>query len=191
MDVKSHTLVANARTRVHHPGRFFILIETGAALDVTFEFRGSPIGEIGTDVQAGYKRFPGDWADPEDGRFDTVVLTSATAQTVVIGISQSAADYTRTVSIVQTKQPASIIDIAQKSVTTLQTIASSNGNRARVIIQNVDTSGIVRVGGGGLSATEGVQLKIGMSWVTDGTYGVNCISEDGTAVLVSVIEEEY
>ncbi len=154
MQVKSHSLLAGVRTRIHHPGRFFILIETGAALDVTFEKDGTPIGEVGESVQAGYKRFPGDWSNPKDGRFDTIVLTSAANQTVVIGVSQAAADYTRTVSVVQVESPnaGSTADDQTAGVGSSE-IAAINANRRLIHIQNTGAANNARVGPGVVTAS--------------------------------------
>lgn len=190
MDVKSHVLVANARTRIHHPGRFFMLIETGAELDVTFEFRGSPIGEIGVDVQAGYKRFPGNWADLKDGRFDTVVLTSAINQTVVIGISQSAADYTRTLSVVEVEQPnAGSTAGDQTAGVGSSEIAASNADRRLIHIQNTGTTNNARVGPGVVTATRGVQLQPGQSVTLRTSAAINAIREGGADTTLGVTEE--
>lgn len=187
MDVKSHTLVANARTRIHHPGRFFILIETGAQLDVTFEFRGSPVGEIGTDVQAGYKRFPGNWADPEDGRFDTIVMTSATAQTVVIGISQSAGDYTRVVSIVEQVKSTQLYVSADVTLTNAgtTTVFASLSTRFEAFVQNVSAVGYVRLGFQSFTGGNGIRLGPGQSAVIATTSMIKGQAET-TDVDVSV-----
>lgn len=192
MHVVSHPLVANQRTRIHHPGRFFILIETGAALDVTFELNRSGIGEVGKDVQAGYKRFPGDWSNLDEGNFDTVVLTSAIAQTVVIGISQTAADYTRVVSVVQVEQPSTIVTTDDVTVgVAVGTIIAANTSRRQLILRALKAnSGTIRVGETGIvAASRGTYLDAGDVLVLDTTAEVRGIAT-AAGQIVSIFEEQ-
>ena len=189
MRVLSQTLLANARTPFRIPGRFFLLIEAAAAIDVEFRRNKSLLREKATDVVAGYKSFPGDWADPDDNTFDEFILTSASAQTITFGVSESAGDYSFLLALVKIKQPTTQDNISQKSVTTIETVVSSNAARTRLHLQNTHASLNARIGGVGLTASSGLQLRPGMSFVTDSTGGWNAISESGAAVTIAVLEE--
>lgn len=189
MDVQLVTLSSGERRRIVQPGRFFMLLTTGGPIDVTFEENNSPIGEIARNVEAGYQRFPGDWADPRDGKFTAVVLTSVTSQTITIGISQQAADYKRTVGIVQVDQPNSITTTADVAVTAaVITIIGSKPNRRAIHIQNLGP-GNIRLGETGISPTRGLQLVPGQPVTFTTTFQIRAILETATLASVTITEE--
>jgi len=187
--VEQHTLAANQRTEFRIPGRFFLLIEADAPIDVELRRNKSQLRDKAENVVAGYKAFPGDWADPDDNTFDEFVLTSATAQTVTVGVSESAGDYSFLLALVKIQQPTTQDNIVQKSVTTIQTVVAQNLARKRVHLQNTHATLNARIGGIGLTATSGLQLRPGVPFVTDNTGGWNAISESGAAVTIAVLEE--
>lgn len=180
MDVRTHTLVAGARTRIHQTGRFFKLIKTAAALDVTFERRGSPVGEVALQVEAGYTRFPGNWANPKQGVFDTVVLSSASAQTVTVALSNEAGDYDRFAAVVQLEQPSTITTGTDSTSSGTVNILPADLTRTGAILKNVGTVNI-RVGGT-IGATRGIPLKPGESVFLDSTALISWRPETGTGV---------
>ena len=189
MDVRRLALIAGDRTRIVQPGRFFMLLEAGGPLDITFEVNNSPIGELARNVEAGYQRFPGDWADPQDGQYTSVILTSATAQNVQIGISQQAADYKRTVGIVQIDQPNAIVTVDDVAVTVaVVTIAVANTSRREIHIQNLGP-GNIRLGETGITAGRGLQLLPGQPVTLTTTAEIRAILETATLADVTVTEE--
>ena len=189
MDVRSIALSAGVPTRITVPGRFFILVETGEALDVQFERRNGRLGQVGRDVEAGFKVFPGDWSDPRDFNFDAVVLTSTNAQTIRYGISAFAADYAATLGVVQIQQPnsgATAIDATAGVASSV--IAAANASRRKIHIQNVGANN-ARVAPGTVTATRGVQLAPGQSVTFETTAAINAIREGGSDTTLSITEE--
>ena len=183
MRVEQHTLAANQRTPFHIPGRFFLLIQAGGAIDVEFRRNKSLLREKATNVVAGYKTFPGDWADPDDNTFDEFVLTSATAQTVTVGVSASAGDYSFLLALVQIVQPNSLVVATDASVSTEQSLYNLDLNRAWALIQNNSASGFLRVGSTAVTITAGIRLGPGDSVVIDATAPINAIAESGTILV--------
>ena len=189
MDVQSVTLGAGERTRITQPGRFFMLIETGEALDVTFERNRSPLGEVGRNVEEGYVRHPGDWSDPNDGKFDSVVFQSTNAQTVRIGISSSAGDYKSFVTQVKVQQPNSGRTDPDETVSvTSSVVVAANASRRIVHLQNTG-SGDARVAPGTVASNQGVLLKPGQSASFTTTAAINGIRAGATDTTISVTEE--
>lgn len=189
MDIQSISLTANLRTALRLPGRFFMLVETGAPLEVGFELNGATTGERARNVEAGYVRMPGDWADLSD-RFDGVVLESDTNQTVRIGISEHAADYRRVVGIFQVQLANAGTTAADQTVGAASSeIAAENASRRRVHVQNTHATETIRVGPGTVTASRGIQLQPGMSATFETSAAINAIRQGATNATVAVVEE--
>ena len=191
MRVEQHTLVANQRANFRIPGRFFLLIQASAAIDVEFRRNNSRIGGAAVNVVAGYKSFPGDWADPDDNTFDEFVLTSATAQTVTVGVSESAGDYSFLLALVQVEQPDTIGTIADILVTQfVVTLLPLNLARRSAIIRNNSATDSIRIGDAAtLSNIRGLRVAPGDAVTITGTELVRGIREAATDVVVSMVFE--
>jgi len=188
MDVQDVVLPANERIPIKVPGRFFMLIATGAPLTVRFKKSLSTFREVARNVEAGYQSFPGDWADTTDF-FDGLEFESTINQTITIGISDRAANYFRTVGIVQVEGANAGTTQADVTAAVATSVASvANANRRRVHVQNVSAAGNARVGPGTVTATRGNQLRPGASFTYETTAAINCIRE-ATDVQIAVTEE--
>lgn len=187
MRVESADLVAGERTPFHIPGRFFLLVEAGAPLNVELRRNGSLLRERAENVVAGYKAFPGDWADPDDNTFDEFVLTSASAQTIQFGVSASAGDYSFLLALVQLRQPKTWDNGADTSLNTGTTVILPDANRLRIHVQNVGASGVIRIGNI-VTAVAGLRLHPGDTFVSDTEGLVNMRMEVGTG-SAAILEE--
>lgn len=194
MDVQEVELNANARVPVHVPGRFFMLIATSAPVTVRFKRSLSTFREVARDVEGGYVSFPGDWTDRDD-RFDGVEFVSTVNQTITIGISDRAADYRRTVGVVQVEGPndgATAADQTIVGAAAAVTIAAANADRlGAIIVQNVEDpgGGNVRVAlGATATAALGKRLAPGQSVTFHSPAAVTAFAET-VNVKVSVTEE--
>lgn len=189
MRVESQTLVANQRTPFRIPGRFFLLIAAGSAIDIEFRRNKSLLREKATNVEAGYKSFPGDWSDPDDNRFDEFVLTSASAQSITFGVSESAGDYARVISVVDIVQPSTLTDTADIAVGTgaATLVRAADATHRSVIFKNIG-AGAVRIGSASVTATRGHQLGIGESIVFTATGNIRAVAESIASTLTKTIE---
>lgn len=192
MEVRSLELSAGIRTAVPSPGRFFMLIETSAPLDVEFTKERSPIREKGRDVEAGYKSRP-DPSQPPDGltqSFDGLVFTSATAQTIRYAISDRDGDYARIATDVNI-EPAgalsSIADVATSSAAATL-VAAASAARLRLSLRNISAVNC-RVGDSAITTSRGMQLRPGETITLETSAAVYIIRET-TDVTVSVLSED-
>ena len=189
MRVESQTLVANARTPFRIPGRFFLLIQAGAGIDVEFRRNKSLLREKATNVVAGYKTFPGDWADPDDNTFDEFVLTSATAQTIIYGVSHSAGDYSFLLALVKIEQPDAVQGTADATIgTTESTPVVANADRRTITLRALKAnSGRIHLAEVGSAATEvGLYLDAGDAITLETTSAIAAIAtaiDQGLAIF--------
>jgi len=191
MRVESQTLVAGARTPFRIPGRFFLLIQAGAGLDVEFRRNKSLLREKATDVVAGYKSFPGDWADPDDNTFDEFVLTSATGQTITFGVSESAGDYSFLLALVKIEQPDTLLGTADATVgVAVSTVLASNADRRFVHFRalKANTASIRLAQVGGAAVATGAYLDAGDAITFETTAAFEAISAVA-GQLLSILEE--
>lgn len=190
MEIISVELTANERTVFHMPGRFFMLVEAGAPLDVSFEKNRGTSSEVARAVEAGFVREPGDWSNPDDGAFDGVVLESSTNQNARFGISKFSADYRRVVGIVQVETANGGATATDQAVGVASSvIAAVNASRRAVHVQNTHANAVIRVGPGVVTSTRGVRLVAGQSVTFHTTAAINAIREGAADGSVGVTEE--
>lgn len=188
MDVNTYQLAAGVRQQYLGTAKFFMLIKADSPIKVEFLKNGSPVREVGNNVEAGYVSKPGDWRNPDD-RFDGFMLTSAAAQTVTIGTSDREGDYRRALALVQIDQPNGLSTAADVAVSAAAVIvAAANGNRRRVIVQNTGAANI-RVGDVDVAAARGVRLVPGGSVLLETNSDVYAIREAAADSSVGVLEE--
>ena len=191
MRVESQLLVAGARTPFAIPGRFFLLIQAGAGIDVEFRRNKSLLREKATDVVAGYKSFPGDWADPDDNTFDEFILTSATGQTIVFGVSESAGDYSFLLALVKIEQPNAIQGTADKATGSAEVeVVPANADRRTVTLRALTANpGRIRLAETGVvSSVLGMYLDPGDAITLETTSAIFSKSAPGTN-LIAIFEE--
>ena len=189
MDVRSIVLTANKRTEIPTSGRFFMLVETAAPLDVEFLKARSAWRETGRNVEAGYKSFPDPSRPAEDQGFDGLVFTSSVNQTVRYATSVRAGDYSRIgidVTITQPDTTSTVADITVSS-TALEVLAA-NANRKHSTVRNIGDNNI-RIGDeDNVAAARGYQLRPGEYYTHDGTDALFAIREGASDSTVCVIE---
>ena len=186
MDVRPVVLTAGDRIPIKVPGRFFMLIEAPSPITVRFKKSLSTFREVARNVEAGYKSFPGDWADLDD-RFDGVEFESAIAQTIVIGISDRAADYQRVVGVIDVRGPNAVSTTADATAGVASGVAVAvNANRRFVHIQNVGAAAANQIvatldpAGGAALSPEARALTVAFRQSADGPVctaagdGVTC-----------------
>lgn len=165
MDVRTIELTAGVPVRQRIPHRFFMLISTGAALQVSKLAHGtlSLTGEVGRNVEAGFKYFPLNPAN-ESERWGGYELLSAFDQSVAVAVSDFAGDYARLVQVFELNPGATLASVAD--VTTigaaavLLTAASATVKRVHVKALLANTAPI-RVGDNAITAARGLELQPG------------------------------
>lgn len=188
MDIRPLTLTANTAVQINQPGRVFLLVEAGSALDVTLVKDRSPVREVARGVTQGYKSKPLNPADPEDS-FDAIRFLSTTNQTIRIGVSSRDADIELLLGTVAVEQPNAGTTTADQTVGAVQsTIAAANTSRKNIIVQNTHASNNIRVGIGTVTATRGLQLQPGMSATFVTTAAIVAIREGAADGTVAVVE---
>lgn len=190
MRVENLLLAAGQRTPFAIPGRFFLLITAPAAIDVEFRRNRSLLRERAQGVVAGYKTFPGNWSDPDDNTFDEFVLTSAAAQTVTVGVSESAGDYSFLLALVDIRQPTNIVTTADATVgVAVADIIAENTSRKTLILRALKANtGTIRFGETGIvAANRGGYLDAGDVAVLDTTATIRGIAT-AAGQLVSITE---
>ena len=193
MKVQSVVLTANVKQTLGG-GNFFMLVETSAALDVQLLKNGAP-SEKGESVEAGYKaKRPEEWSIP--GRyFDAVELTSATTQTIKIGISEGEGGYDRNVGNVDATitQGTTITNtgaVAVNDATEVVAIAAASGRKALRFRAPAANTGKVYLGATGVTPTNGgIELAPGEMWNEDNAadaawYAISDIGAQNVVVQV-------
>lgn len=156
MQTYSQAIAATATWRLGVPGSYFRLLSLTGAVDVQFLRNGTVIFTAGQVLD-------GFWSKP-DGGFDEIIVTSATAQTVTLGITTGNAGYDRSAgNVAVTNQPAlrgafTQANVAVAAVTGL--LLNANAARRYLLIQNNHATATVYVTLDGTAATTAKGLKI-------------------------------
>lgn len=186
MDVKTKQ-VTSASPFPRGRGRTFVLLETTAAVTVTFYRNGSPFSKA-EDVKGGY------YASFEEP-FEQVIIESSTTQNVQCGVgdfggyNRSQGDVNNTEVIPARVVPQSDVSVA---ATGFGTIASQNSDRAEVIFYT-DTD--LKIGGSSPtdspSASKGLLVKAGSTMVLKTTDDVRCYNIGPGTATIHVIEVQH
>ena len=145
-----------------------------------------------TNVPAGFK-FTAD--SPDDG-FDTLIVTSASAQTIQIAVGTDDVDFSQSVTVANTvnteelptgaltdQAPVSAVNAAQTHIVPanaarrMVTLSVDPGAAAPVFFRSVNGANNLLVG------------QPGMSYTFRGTYGVDVRNDTGAAVNIYIAEE--
>lgn len=181
-------LQAGVALPVYAGGDYFHLLETTAGIDVEF-LRNQGVFSTARDMEFGFFSRP-------TGGFEGLVMTSATTQAVKIVVGEGDGGYNRTTGSVQIIGNQGAFTQVAKSVTNVaQVAAASNLARQSLEVQNNSATAVMRlrVDGAAASATSGMRLQPGQSYVPQGYVPTGEISvcmetADATANNVEVIE---
>jgi hypothetical protein len=190
VDVRSITLAPNEPVRQQIPFRFFMLLETGAPLEVRFLAAASlsKTGEVGRAVEAGYKKWPLNPADERE-RWGGYELVSTVLQTVRVGVSESQADYARLVQVFELELAADFATQDDEAVTTTAAeVIAANADRTKLIVQHVGGAGVVRLGDDQITDTRGGQLRPNGAYTVHAKGALYARTESGTATLAFLEE---
>jgi len=192
-EVLSQTLGAGGKA-IFGSGTQFLIVQAANPITVVAKSIGnSNKGRVFTNVPAGFKFT----ADDVLGGFDTLEVTSATAQTIILAVGTDDVSYSNNVTISGVAQTAEIPASALADTPTvscatgaLTAVVPANGARKRVSL-SVDplfAGGLVfaRVAGG---ANNLIPMQAGLTYPFAGTYGVSVRNDTGTAVTIYIAEE--
>ena len=177
-------------------GNFLQVLDTSGPIGIKFFKGGSSVDEDAIDVEAGFKSRPVRPADGGDA-FDSVQITSATAQTVKIAISRGEGGYDHgTVSV------SDAVDISKASTLALWSNAGANASlasatqlqmpawtgRRTLIIRNLrSNTNTLMVGTSIVDADCGMPVYPGESLTLETTADVYLFNSndtgDGTAIV--------
>lgn len=146
-------------------GNFFMILEAPSPVDVQFFRHGAPVDDKAEAVEAGFIAQPKRRGDGL--AFDSVEITSATAQTVKVVISQGTGSYQRLIGEVNIKKDTGLSTYVDKSMTTAAyttQLLAANANRREAIITNLETNTVtIRVGDSTATVSAGVPVRPGES----------------------------
>lgn len=188
MKTESLALTAGQSIEKYIAGELFYLLDTTSAVDIVFYKNGA---ELFTDtgMEAGFYTLP-------KKTFDKFTITSAAAQTIKFAVGDGQGGYNRSMGSVQIIGNQGVFTQTAKSVTNAaQVAAAANTARKSLEVQNNSAAGVlrVRVDGAAASATSGLRLQPGQSYVPQGYVPTGEISvcmetADATANNVEVVE---
>jgi hypothetical protein len=167
----SNSFSSGASWRLAIPGRYFRILNSSAPVDVTFYKNGSP-GLKAEAVEAGYYAIPREW-------FDGVEITSASAQTIKIGISDGDGGYDSTTITTSVLLAATIQDDVPVTVGTAATLlCDADTTRMGVRFFNGGSANVY-LGGAGVTTNNGaIVITPGSIWIEDNAapgawYGIS------------------
>jgi hypothetical protein len=183
------TFTAGEMKTLNVPGKHFrIMAAQAGTVDIDFYLDNISVGEEAVGVDAGY------YANPEHG-FNRIDITSSTAQTVKIALSNGRGGYDRAVGTVDVSNlPANQGAFSQGRAslsTTSTTIIVGSATRRYLMIQNNDPVQVLRVklDGNAAAAAEGFRVQPGGSLELQGyvaTANINARFEAATATANNV-----
>lgn len=162
MRTYTQTLAAGQTTTLTVNGNFFALIAAANPVDLEFQYVGqSGSTEISQGMQAGYSElFP--------GLLTSVIVTSATAQTIQYGCGLGQAKFDR--SVIVTQQASSITNVAPVTVGVAASLALAAGTTRKRVVLMADPANTddITLGGPGVTLANGtIVLTAGQSFLDD------------------------
>lgn len=186
MQTYSQAIAAVGTWRLGVPGSYFRLLSLTGPVDVQFLRHGTVVFAAG-QVMDGF------WSKPAGG-FDEVIVTSASAQTVTLGITTGDAGYDRAAGSVSITNVNGAFTNTGKTVTNASAqLLAANAARRFLLVQNKDASGNIWVTLDGSAATAGNGVKIspGGSLILD-TYAptgeIRAIGDIASNVNIVTVE---
>lgn len=189
MDVRQITVQGGVRTRIDTSGRFFMLIETAAPVDVEFIRSRSTFREVGRGVEAGYKSFPDPTRPGEDQGYDGLVFVSGVTQTLTYATSDRAGDYSQIGIRVQQPGPNSTTtedDVTVSSVAVV--VLAADANRKHATVRNIGANNVRLGDAANIGPTRGYQLRAGEYYTHNGEDELAAIREGASDSTLCVIE---
>ncbi|MBZ0105529.1 MAG: hypothetical protein K8H84_07840 [Sulfuricella denitrificans] len=178
----SNTFAGAGSWRLAIPGRYFRILNSSSPVDVTFFKNGSP-GLKAEAVESGYYAIPREW-------FDGVEITSASAQTIKIGISDGDGGYDSSVITTSALLAATINDAAPVVVGVAATLLlAADTARMGARFYNAGAADVY-LGGSGVTVANGaIKITPGSLWIEDNAapgawYGIS-----GTAAQSVRVQE--
>ncbi len=186
IEIVSVTFAAGESRLFHLSGSYFELIDSPNTVDVILtDVNGAQRGRM-LAAEASFNL--------KNTDFDTIQLTSATAQTVRFAFGSGEAGTRRAAGSVNISNTGGAFIQAQATVTNASgQLLAAKSNRRYLLIQNNDTAGIVYVTLDGTSATaaKGVQIAPGGSYECQGyvpTGAVNAIGSIASNTNIVAVE---
>lgn len=204
--MKTYTLTfSGAGTKELPGGNFFMIISASSTVDVLPWRAGSPLdNEKAEAVEAGFYIERKDWSNEalelsEQGRgkrklrhFDSIQITSASAQTVKVAISQGTGGYARVTGVVESTKANTLTPLTDAVCnTSVATQVSAQADTKRqVLLRNLNTNGItLRVGSSAVTALIGIDLRPDEQITLETSAAVYCFNPSGAATeQVSILE---
>jgi hypothetical protein len=194
-EVLSQTLGAGGKATFGSGTQFLIVQAANPITVVAKSIGNSNKNRVFSNVPAGFKFT----ADDTLGGFDTLEVTSASAQTVILAVGTDDVSYSNNVTISGTAQttevPASALanNAPVAAATAAQTaIVPVNGARKRVTL-TVDPASAMVPGTAFFRSAGGSQnlipVQAGLSYPFAGTYGVDLRNDSGATINIYIAEE--
>lgn len=142
VDVLPARIVAGVPSRLAASGRFFVLMESGGPVSISFlDHRDSEIGSA-NNISAGFKA-------PLSADFTKILVTSDTDQDIKYACGVHGVDYNRITGQVTVAGPGALQDMEPAAVgTDASLIAAAYSARTTLAICNPpDAAGVLAVGG--------------------------------------------
>lgn len=146
VDVLQSPLAAGITSRLSASGRFFVLMESGGPVSISFlDHLHREIGSA-NNISAGFKA-------PLSADFTSLQVTSATDQIIKYACGVHGVDYNRITGQVLIAGPGTLVDMDPAAVgTAASLIAASDSARKMLTLCNPpDSAGILAVGGPGVT----------------------------------------
>ncbi len=185
IEIVSVTFAAGESRLFHLSGSYFELIDAPATVDVVLtDVNGAQRGRM-IAAEASFNL--------KNTEFDTIQLTSATAQTVRFAYGSGEAGTRRAAGSVNIANTAGAFTQSQKTVTNASAqLLASNTTRRYLLIQNNDAAGILYVTLDGTAATaaKGIQIPAGGSYECQGyvptgaLFAIGSIANNANVVVV-------
>jgi len=168
-------------------GNFFMVLEAPAPVDVQFFRHGTQVDDKAVAVEAGFIAQPKRRGDGL--AFDSVEITSATAQTVKVVISQGTGSYQRLIGEVAVKKDTGLSTAVDHSMNTAAYTAqllTANANRRVAIITNLEGNPVsIRVGDSTATVSAGIPVRPGETLTLETTAAIYAYKA-ATAAQMSV-----
>lgn len=184
MQTYKQDIAAAASWRLGVPGSYFRLLGLTGPVDVQFLRHGTVIFTAGQVLD-------GFWSKPEGG-FDEVIITSASAQTVTLGITTGDAGYDRAAGSVAVTNVNGSFTATQKTVLAIDgQLLPGNPSRRYLLIQNNHATSIlyIKFGATAATTTNTVKIQPGGSYELQGFAPTDEIRAVGSASLLPIVVE--
>lgn len=156
MQTKEQIITAGVATPLTVNGRFFMLLEAGAPLDVEFRSTAAS-GDACEGIEAGFN------LELDHGQqLLSIVVTSAVTQTIKWIYGNGRIGYDRATLVGQSA--SSLVDAAPITVGLAPTLLTAAGFRKALAVRNTHAEPLYVCGPAGTDATAGYEIQPGDTW---------------------------